>query len=120
MKDMIFLSTIIVFWFLLTFSLTYVYADELVLRALAEGNSSYVITLNQSEYNFTSGTSDASPTVYQTTGGWWSMVGRIFTFRIPVVEQIPIGLTLFISFINYFLLTIMGLLIYRLIRSGAG
>jgi hypothetical protein len=117
MKDMIILSTIIVFWFLLALGLAYTYEDELIITELQEGNSSYIIDVDTSQsFNIT----DQTEQDFTETKGFISMLFRILTFRIPRVSSIPNGLITFIEFFNFLLVLLFGLMIYRLIRSGAG
>lgn len=122
MRDLIILSVIIVYWFLLGFSLTYVYQDPLIIQSLIEGNSSYVINVDTDDlqHNVTNIGYDFSDTGETKTQGFVSMIGRMFTFRIPEVEQFPAGVLTFIEFVNFILLLLVGLISYRLIRHGGG
>lgn len=112
---MIFIIVIIIFWFLLAQGLTYMANDPALSELASIGNNTYsLIDVQEGAINISSvGGSGTNPESFI------SMLIRMFTFRIPSFIA-PSGINIFINFINYFLLVIMGLLIYRLVRSGAG
>ena len=125
MRDLIILACIIVFWFVLGGVLTMVYSDPLVVDALIQGNSSYIISVNTNDIITNQSNSPDviylfEPTVNTKTKGFLDMIIRMFTFRIPYVPDIPQGILSFIEFLNVTLLLYSGLIFYRLIRHGGG
>ena len=123
MRDLAILSFIIGFWIILGAILTYVYQDPLIIDAMLATNSSYVIRVDTDAAagNLSGNTvplfQDATET---STKGFLNMIGRMLTFRIPSVEGIPNGFLTIIESVNFLLVLITGLIIYRLIRHGGG
>lgn len=124
MKDLVILSVILVFWVSLGSILTYIYQDPLIVADLVAGNSSYVINIDSSIYAGNLSETDSEIVIIGTTAsktkGFLNMIGRMFTFRIPAAESIPSGITSIIEWVNFGLLLIVGLIVYRLIRHGGG
>jgi hypothetical protein len=123
MRDLIILACILGFWLLLGTSLTYIYQDPLIVSALLAENSSYLIDVDTSAVtaNFSGTTIDMfTPTTESQTKGFLSMLGRMFTFRIPTPEGIPNGINVFIGSVNWLLVLFAGLIAYRLVRHGGG
>lgn len=120
MNDVNWIAIILIFWVLLITGMNYIYKDELIINALVEGNSTFVVSVDSDDFNITDDYSETSSTTKFVTKGWLSMLGRILTFRIPTVSQIPSGITNFVSVLNWFLLTLIILLFYRQVRSGSG
>lgn len=113
MRDMILLSGIVLFWFLFTFG-TSSLVDSIATDVSISANTSLVPDIRGID-NFTV---DDIPG--QVTGiSYLNMLKRIFTFRIPDLG-VPNTVGVFISFFNYFLVLLLGLIIYRLVRSGSG
>ena len=116
MKDLVFIIVIISFWFILASGLSYMANDPALSELSAlDGNNTYtLISTQESAINISSVSGEGT-----NPESFVSMLIRMFTFRIPKAIA-PAGINLFINFLNYFLLVILGLLIYRLVRSGAG
>lgn len=52
--------------------------------------------------------------------GFWSFIGRLFTFRLPSFSGIPSTIGLLLSSLNTVLVIFSLLIGYRLIRHGGG
>lgn len=124
MRDLVILSMIVIFWFVLGGMLTALYEDPLIKASLVQGNSTYITDIDVNTLiDNVSNPNDIplfQPSVQTKTKGFLDMTIRMFTFRIPVVPGIPLMFTTSITFLNYFLLLITGLIVYRLIRHGGG
>lgn len=111
MKDIPIIITILIFWFGVAWILTGIYNSGFInTNSEFIGNASTDITAPTANFNATS-ISDSESVL--------SMLGKIFTFRLPA-SAFPAGINTVVSTVNLILLIIMGLMIYRLIRSGAG
>lgn len=114
-----------IFWFVLTFSLTYMLVDPFFSGDNTEGSENFSVTLSDVQtVNFTSDSQDlnassTSATSFISPIKFFDMFVRIFTFRIPSTN-FPVLLSLIISFLNWFLILMLGTQIYRQARSGGG
>lgn len=127
MRDMIILTLTIVFWIALASITTALYNDPVIISELIEGNSSYVINVDTSQANMALNMSAEDNKIYlfkdyapSQTKGFLNMIIRMLTFRIPSTASMPPLITTFISALNWILVLIMGLLVFRLIRHGGG
>ena len=116
MRDIVGILSIIVYWFLLSLMLTFISQDTSLL-SLSDtiGNTSIDYTLDSSTLNVT----DTADT---TTGSvsYVNMLVRILTFRIPKTEGSPILFIRLVEMFNFILVILLGILMYRQIRSGGG
>jgi hypothetical protein len=121
MKDMVIIIAIVIFWGILGLSLTYIFQDssiqQLNLEAQDSSNRTYILAnTSQSYLNITSDELQTDT----SSKGFLDMVVRMFSFRIPSSVGLPEVVISFIEILNFILLLILGLVVYRLVRSGAG
>lgn len=120
MKDLIMLIAIVSFWFLLAVSITAISRDTSMYSVADNSNISFGINQNASDIqiNFTSTTdTDITPS---KTKRFLDTVSLLFGNRVPEYSEVPLLIVTFIAVLNYLLFVITGLLVWRLIRSGAG
>lgn len=115
MKNIIILILIIFYWFVLSTVLTYMFQDEFLSSALIEGNETYDIEINTTFMNITSG--QPSGVGQSTPISFLSMTGRIFTMRIPFIDS---QINFIISFINWLMILVLAIVIYRLVSPATG
>lgn len=113
MKDLVILTSIIVFWFFLGSILTFIAADSTLSTTALFGNASYEADLT----DFNLSDEEVSGTTNPLT--LWDSLSFLFGFKSPTTD-FPSGLKLFVNFLNWFLVIMAGVILYRLIRSGAG
>ncbi len=117
MRDMIIIGGIVLFWFLMTLGITAIANDPLMQQVSQSGNTSFLIDANTDNINFTSET--VSPETSNPIS-YVQMLFRIFTFRVPEILNAPVLVGVIISFVNYFLVLVLGILLYRLLIFGGG
>lgn len=93
---------IICFWFFLSLTLSYIGNDFII-----DGNTTYS-TINRSAFNISS-SQDYEP----TRTNFLDMLFRMFTFSISTA-LIPASLNIFISFLNWILLLLLIICVYRI------
>lgn len=113
MRDMVFLSCIIVFWFVMSIGVYLMQSDNYIDTTISGNQSSTINPTGQINITDSVDYSNPTPKTYV------DMLGRMFTFRLSTIGY-PSFISSIISFINWFLVMLLGILIYRLIRSGAG
>lgn len=116
MRDMVMIIIITLYFFLLSITLTSIYDDDIMTGSSFNVNSS----INNNLTYYSNITSDITDENIGSGISFVSMLGRIITFRIPKQTGFPNFIIRLIELINFILVLILGLLIYRLIRSGAG
>lgn len=114
MKWIVIIIVIVSYWFLIGMGLNYLIQDEFILSAGSEGNSSFIVpdtsNINMTTDELTETTSLRSfPTALKV----------MFSFRTPIPLAIPQVLTVILSFINWFLVILLGISIYRVINPLA-
>jgi len=103
---------IIVYYFLLGVGLTLLLQDVLLVSATGEGNTTYSL-LNTTDINMTS---DEMIGEGKTLKTFPNTLKIMFAFSTPKIAGLPSTLVAFISFINWFLLIIFGISVYRIIN----
>lgn len=103
---------IIVYWFLLGMGLNFLLKDTLLVSAEMGSNYSMI---NISNVNMT--TDELTDEV--SLKSFPSALKIMFGFRTPEINGLPSILTFIISFINWFLVIMMGISIYRIINPLA-
>ena len=123
MRDLIILSLIIVFWggYILITSL--IIQDSVLFNQEITSNVSYGMNTEGISGNI----SDMPEEIYifqdkvpSKTTSFLSTIGKMFAFGVVHNENEPPTLYFMLSIINYMCLILLGLIIYRQIRSGAG
>lgn len=110
MKYIAILLGIIVFWFLLGITLSSIYADELLISDLETKYNSTYESLNSTNFNSTNLGDEGS-----TGKNFIDSIGvRMLTFRIPATGGISSGFVAFINLLNFILLLLAIVCIYKL------
>lgn len=109
MRYITILITIICFWFLLGVTLTSLYSDSFLVSG-GEINTSYETINPGTDINM----STLQPEGTTTLVSFVNALKTMFGFRVPALSNIPNELAVILSFINWFLLIILGISIYRL------
>ncbi len=116
MKNIIILTSILVYWFLLGTSLFYFSQDPVIAQELSTGNQSFDVFLNTSNMNITTVKSDS----YSSPAGLLDVLALMFGFRTPDFALFPKPISLFIGFINFILVIIGAITVYRLALPTSG
>jgi hypothetical protein len=104
-----------VFWFLLGFLLTQAGKDD-TLRELSQINSSY----DASDFLTSTNMSVDSPTDTTTLRSFGNALRTMFGFRASQQSGMPQSFASIISFINWFLVIILGISLYRILNPISG
>lgn len=115
MRYITILMTIIIYWFLLGIMLTNVYNDDFFTN-IGEINSSYETISSSTDINM----SVDEPTDTTTLRSFGNALKTMFGFRVPKFSGIPNSIATVLSFINWFLLIILGVSLYRILNPISG
>ena len=107
MKFIVIIIAISFWWFVLAFMLTSISNDPFISDLTITGNTSYIV----GDISVLNASGDFSESASRTS--FMSMTGRMFTFRIPE-SLLPDGFNVLLTFLNWFLLGLMVISIYRL------
>lgn len=116
MRNITILISILCFWFFLATGLTLVAGDAALAAATSFDNYSSDFFINTTNIN---STAEAGEIGSPSLGGFIDMAVRMFTFRIPSYVM-PSIFNIIVNFMNYFLLLIVGIVIYRLASPATG
>ncbi len=114
MRWIVVIMVIVAYYFILGFGLSFLIQDEFIIAEAIEGNTSLTL-VNTSIINLT--TSEFSTDT--NLRSFPNALGIMFGFRTPLPAAIPQSLTVIISFINWFLLILLGTAVYRIINPIA-
>lgn len=114
MKDMVLLGSIAVFWFTLSFILTAIAQDPYI--SSASYNSTFTIDNSSVQLNY----SELPASSQKLNVNYGTMLGALFSFRVPSLISMPAMIGVIISFINWFSVLFLILIAFRMIRSGSG
>lgn len=114
-KNVIIFATIAFYFFIISTTLTYISADPALAEYSLDGNVTFIIDQNTSSINLTGDINDPDP----SPGSILDMTVRMFTFRLPS-SIVPSSLNFIINFINWILLIILAIVIYRLVVPTTG
>ena len=115
MKMIVIIMVIIVYYFLLGFGINLILQDTLLVAANIEGNTTLQLV----------DTSNINMTVFNPIEGETTLrsfpntLKIMFGFRTPKVVGFPNIIAVILSFINWFLLIIGGVAVYRIINPLA-
>lgn len=116
-KRIILLSVIILFWFLLSFTLGLMADDTLLTPSYVQGNASYSVTVDSSSFNATD--TEALDSVTNIGTGFGAAVKFLFGAKIAGFSDLPNGIIIFLRFLNYILLMVTIMLIYKILNPFA-
>lgn len=106
---------IIIYFFLISLGLNLLLQDDFILAEGMEGNTSFNIP-DTSDINMT--TDELSE---QTTLRTFpSILSIMFGFRTPIPNGLPQTLVVIISFMNWFLIILLGISAYKIINLFTG
>lgn len=108
MRYIILLMIIIVYWFLVSTGIGFLLEDELIFSQDISGQANF--TLNTSGINMTS----ADVPTEQSISKWKTGLRFLFGFKMPISLQIPIFLRSLIAFINWFILILTIICLYKI------
>lgn len=114
MKWIVIIIVIVVYWFLVVMGLNFLLQDEFILSAGAEGNTSFSV-FNTTDINMTTD----ELTEQTSLRSFPSALKVMFGFRTPIPAAIPATLASILSFINWFLVILLGISVYRIINPLA-
>lgn len=122
MRDMIILFLIIVFWISFATVFSFIYQDASLFENSI--NTSYDTSSMESIYANVSDFPEEIPIFTEKVPtkitGFWSFLGRLFTFSLPHFEGIPQTIGVLLSSLNVIMILFSLLISYRLIRHGGG
>lgn len=118
MEDKSTLTIIICFWFLLTLVLTNMSNDAAIAELSYTGSGSFDDDADSYTFNADNNTGVNIEDIQATS--WWGMIGLIFTFRITSAFAMPVLLATIISFINYLLLLMAFITLYKIVSPFKG
>lgn len=118
MKDIALLLFLIFFWFIFIVIVTNIASDPLLGISTNENGTmdGFAIT-NESQFLNTSGLPDTENILVPTSG--LKMIVKLFVFRLPTLG-FPVIIGHLLSFINFVLVLLAALLLYRAVRHGGG
>lgn len=113
MRYITILITIIFYWFLLGLTLSFMYQDSFINSPSLDSN--YTSVGATSNINFTTDeyTNQTTPITFI------NVLKTMFLFRVPKSVGMPYLMTFIISFINWILIILLGISIYRIINPLA-
>lgn len=118
MKDLVMIILIISYFLLTSLVLTVVFEDSIII-----GNIVYqqnLTNINNEDITYYTNVSSVTDENIGTGISFISMLSRMISFRIPTQNEFPIFIIRLIEMVNFIMIMVLGLLIYRLIRSGSG
>lgn len=118
MKDMIMIILITAYFLLSALVLTEVFKDDIIIGNIIYQQNSTNININDITYY-----TNVSDVTNENIGAGISfigMFGRLISFRIPTQSEFPVFIIRLIEIANFIMIMVLGLLIYRMFRSGAG
>ena len=116
MGDVPLMIGIIVFWFIISITLTGMAQDSSIQQANFTGNTTTVIDVNTNFVNMSALPSESTTTPVT----FMNMLGRLFTFRLSGIIDMPEFISSIISFLNYLIILILGILVFRQFSIGGG
>ncbi len=112
MRYITILISIILFWFLLSVILTSMFQDPFITNPTQNTNFS----IDVDSVNMT--TDD--PVETTTLRSFVNALGVMFAFRSPVLSGVPSIISTLLSFLNWFLVILLGISIYRIANPISG
>ena len=118
-KDLVLISAIAVFWFIVVFGFSVIASDETFQDLSVGGNGTFIV--DEVNISFQVDSTDTTiSTLSVQRMNFWGAFSRIFTFRIPDISGIPVFIGTIISFINYIALILISILALRQLTGGSG
>ena len=114
MRWVVVIIAIVVYFFLVTTGLNSLLKDEFYNSPAGDGNTTFTVP---DTTNVNVSILDGEDTSFRTT---FSMFKLMLGFRTPVPSTIPQSLAGLLSFINWFLIALLLLALYRLLNPFGG